>query len=467
MAQARIAMSVVAIVALSVACTRPDVTADTQPLAPPDTLTPLTTTSTRPQTTTTVHIDRAKIYQVDPITLEAVAGVEPIPVGDWAWGVSSADGSWLAMTVGYDDRSTQELRLIDVEDWAVANSWLPSIDSPLHVGDDGIVYVINGSPPTYHLRRLVPGQISPELVADLPNHFSWYDAHFTDGRALIFGLVSTNDDNVGEASLVTVDLVTGTQTVIPLPEVEIGTIGSMEVAGYGTTPFDAYPRVVWDEDGSRVLIVNPNEDVVVEVDPVTGEVDERPFGPGTLDSTPTESGPFEIGQRSAALGRPNGRVLYVASGVQTFELIDDYLTMRFDPLGIDAIDTETWEVIDRLDAPISDVYLSSDGNRLLASGQTYDDSPQRQLSQSSGFYVIDAVDLSVIAHHGADEPDRYYGGFSMNPGMPIGYVQSWEQATSIDVVNLDVGSIAASRIGGDLQFFAEAGVLVDTSFGTS
>ncbi len=75
--------------------------------------------------------------------------------------------------------------------------------------------------------------------------------------------------------------------------------------------------------------------------------------------------------------------------------------------------------------------------------------------------------LEVIAHHGADEPDRYYGGFSVNPGMPIGYVQSWERATSIDVVNLDVGSIVASKSGGDFQFFAEAGVLVDTSFGSS
>ncbi len=109
MTQARIVLGVVAIFALSVACTRPDVTADTQPLAPPDTLTPLTTTSTRPQTTTTVHIDRAKIYPVDPITLEAVAGVEPIPMGDWAWGVSSDNGSWLAMTVGYDDRNSHRV----------------------------------------------------------------------------------------------------------------------------------------------------------------------------------------------------------------------------------------------------------------------------------------------------------------------------------------------------------------------
>ncbi|HEY6628047.1 MAG TPA: hypothetical protein VI193_03585 [Acidimicrobiia bacterium] len=466
MTQARIVLGAVAIFALSVACTRPDVTADTQPLAPPDTLTPVTTTSTRPQTTTTVHIDRAKIYPVDPITLEAVAGVEPISMGDFTWGISSEDGSWLAMTVGYDDRTSQELRLIDVDNWVVANSWAFLVNNPIHLGDNGTVYVTDYSP-TPHLSQLIPGNVIADVIADLPPHFIWYDAHFTDQTGLIFGLVSINDDNIGEAVLVTVDLATYAVDVIPLPEVEIGTIGSMEIADFGPTNFDIYPQVVWGDDGSRVLIVNTNQDVVVEVDAVSGEVDEHLFGLNTLNSTPTETAPFEIGQRSAVIGGANGRVLYVASGVQTFELIDEDLTTRFDPLGIEAIDTETWEVIDRLDAPITDVHLSSDGNRLLATGQSYDDNPQSPQSRSSGFYVIDALDLSVIAHHGGEEPDRYFGGLAMNPGLPIGYVQTWEHATSIDVVDLDVGSIVATRSGGDIQFFAEAGVLVDTSFGTS
>ena len=467
MTQARIVLGVVAIFALSVACTRPDVTADTQPLAPPDTLTPPTTTSTRPQTTTTAQIDRARIYPVDPITLEAVAGIEPIPVGDWAWGVSSENGSWLAMTVGYDDRVTTELRLIDVHKWVVANSWLPSIDNPLQVADDGTIYVINGVVPTSHLSRLVPGEISPVLVADLPDHLSWHELHVDGDRAMVFGLLSPNDDDIGEAVLVTVDLTTGLIGEIPLPGVEVGGRGYLDVLQNGEMGFFAFPVVVWDDDRSRVLVVNANRDVVTEVNTVTAEVTDHEFGTDVLDSTPTVDHAFANGVRSAALGRPNGRVLYVASGVQTFELIDEYLTTRFDPLGIEAIDTETWEIIDRLDAPITEVSLSSDGNRLLATGQAYEDNPPSQLSQSSGFYVIDAGDLSVIAHHGDDEPDRYYGGFSMNPGMPIGYVQSWEQATSIDVVSLDVGSIVASRSGGDIQFFAEAGVLVDTSYGTS
>jgi hypothetical protein len=413
-----------------------------------------------------VHIDRAKIYPVDPTTLEAVAGFEPIPVGDWAWGVSSDNGSWLAMTVGRDDWNSTELQLIDVDNWVVADTWSPSIDYPIHIGDNGTIYVINGSS-TPHFSQMLPGEVTPAVIADLPDHFSWTDVHIEGQRATIFGFISPNDDEQGSAALVTVDLVTGKATEIPLPDVQIGSIGYLELPQNGDTPFYASPVVVWDEERPRVLIINTKQDVVTEVGTSTGEVIEHVFGTNVLDWTPTVDHPFTNGLRSAALGRPNGRLLYVASGVQTFELVDEYLTTRFEPLGIEVIDTETWEVIDRLDAPITDLSLSSDGNRLLATGQTYDDNPESQISQSSGFYVIDALDLEVIAHHEAEEPDRHYGGFSMNPGMPLGYVQSWERATNIDVVNLENGAIVASRNGGEIQFFAEAGVLVDTSFGSS
>ena len=71
---------VIATIALTVACTRPEVTADTQPLAPPD-LAPSTTVTTQPRTATTIDVDRASIYPVDPFTLEAVPGLDPIP--DW------------------------------------------------------------------------------------------------------------------------------------------------------------------------------------------------------------------------------------------------------------------------------------------------------------------------------------------------------------------------------------------------
>jgi hypothetical protein len=295
----------------------------------------------------------------------------------------------------------------------------------------------------------------------------WNELHIDNGLAMIFGLISPDTDYRGEGVLVTVELATGVTKEIPLPGVEVGTTGELELPQNGTTTFDANPAVVWDDEGSRLLIVEVNRDIVSEISPTTGEVVQHQFGSEAPNSTPTVDGPFTTGQRSAALGGPNGQVLYVASGVQTFELIDEYLTARFDPLGIEAIDTDTWKVVDRLDVPITYISMSTDGNRLLATGQSYEDNRESQRSQSSGLYVLDAGNLAVIAHHGDEEPDRYFGGFSMNPEMSLGYVQSWEQATTIDVIDLDAGSIVASRSGAELQLMAEAGILVDTSFGSS
>ncbi|HLF59731.1 MAG TPA: hypothetical protein VI980_00960 [Acidimicrobiia bacterium] len=457
----RTLLGVIALLAMTVACTRPEATPSTNLLAPPDSLSPPTTATTVVRTTTTIDVERASIYPVDPITLEAVAGFDPIAVGDWAWGISSDNGSWLALNVGHDDRDLTELRLIDVEDWEVATTWFPSIDTPLHVTDDGTIYVINGSPPNFHLSRMVPGETSPAVIADLPSQLYWYELHIQGGLALIFGLDSPNSDNRGEALIVTVELATGLVTEVPLPGVEVGTIGELVLPTYGSLTFDASPTIVWDDRRSRVLIVNANRDVITEINQTTGEVSEHRFGSDAPNSKPIADGAFTNGSRTAALGRPNGGVLYVATAVQTFEVVDDYLTATSTAEGIEAIDTETWEVIDRLDAPISEVYLSSAGDRLLASGQTYTDTPDTSGSESSGLYVIDAIALEVVAHHGADQPNRYYGGFSVNPDMRIGYVQTWDQMTKLYVVELENGNIVTTRQDFEIQFFADAGVLME------
>ncbi len=418
-----------------------------------------------PQPTTTIDVDRASVYPVDPITLEAVAGFDPIPVGDWAWGISSENGSWLALNVGRDFHDNMEMNLIDIDNWAVASTWSNSIDSPLHLTDDGTIYLINGSTSPYHLSRMVPGEVSPVVVADLPDHMIWFELHINDGLAMIFGLISPDDDYKGEGVLVTVELATGVTNEIPLPGVEVGTVGELELPQNGSTSFDAYPAVVWDDERSRVFIVDVNRDMVTEVSATTGEVIEHQFGSEASNSKPTADGPFTSGQRSAALGHPSGSVLYVASATLTFELVDDYLTVNLAPEGIETIDTSTWEVIDRLDEPISEIHLSSAGDRLLASGQQYTDTADTQESTSSGLYVIDPVDLVVVAHHDADQVDQYFGNFSFSPDSSIGYVTTWDQLTNLNVISLETGEIVATRSAPDIQFFATPSLLIEASPG--
>ncbi|MDP9495968.1 MAG: hypothetical protein M3P87_12115, partial [Actinomycetota bacterium] len=190
---------VVAFLAMTVACTSPETTAITEPLAPPDTFAPTTTATTERRTTTTVDTERAAIYRVDPHTLEPIADFDPIPAGDWAWAVSSKNGSWLAVNLGHDNQSQSEIRLIDVDGWQTAETWPHSIDSVAHVSDEGTIYVINGGWSSYHLSRLVPGETRPLLIADLPSSLYWYQLHIHDQLASIFGLNSPNGDNKGEA----------------------------------------------------------------------------------------------------------------------------------------------------------------------------------------------------------------------------------------------------------------------------
>ncbi|HLF43454.1 MAG TPA: hypothetical protein VJA46_08000 [Acidimicrobiia bacterium] len=449
-------LGVIALIAVTFACTRPEVTATTEPLAPPDSFAPSTTVTTQARTTTTVDVERASSYRVDPLTLEPLEGFEPIPMGDWFWGTTSENGSWIALSVGHDNRDLVELRLIDIDNWEVATTWTPSIDTPLHVTDDGTIYLINDPSPSFHLSRLVPGEIRPEVIADLPSSLYWYQLHIHDGLALIFGLDTPNRDDRGEAVVVTVDLSTGLVTEIPLPGVEVGIIAELDLGEMEPARLFADPAVVWDDDRSRVLIVHANQDVVTEVNPTTFEVTEHRFG--NEGSIPTADGPFSIGRRIAVLGR-DGRSLYVATAVQTFEAIDEGWTETLISTGIKAIDTETWEVVDRLDAPISEVYLSSAGDRLLATGQSYNYGPSTDESGSSGLYVIDPLGLELIAHHGPDQPNRFYGAFSFSKDSQIGYVTSWGQQTAIDVVDLETGDIIHTRSDPEIQIFGEVGIL--------
>jgi hypothetical protein len=45
--------------------------------------------------------------------------------------------------------------------------------------------------------------------------------------------------------------------------------------------------------------------------------------------------------------------------------------------------------------------------------------------------------------------------------MRLGYVTSWDDQTNIDVVSLDTGDIVHTRRDPEIQFFPEAGVLIE------
>ncbi|HET7847337.1 MAG TPA: hypothetical protein VFL72_07570 [Acidimicrobiia bacterium] len=471
----RTLLAVPVLFALTVACTGPEVSADTQPLAPPDSFAPPTTAAPPPPTGTTIDVDRASIYVIDPMTLEAIPGLDPIPVGDWFWGTTSSNGSWLALYAGDETGVSSDLVLIDVVDWETIATWSFVSEQPFHVTDEGTIYSLEGSSPNIKLSRRIGGQPDAAEVAQLPDDFySWYEIDVWDGNAVIFGYRSEDGGSTGEASIVTVDLSNGTVTQIPIPGVAFGTIDEVDIAETYPGVIAANPAVVWDHAGSRALVIHADKDIVTEVDLASSEVIDHPFGPepsvwGELFAwlvPPAQAGGMAYARkgRMAVLSGERGS-LHIATMLGDITTDENGWSSLNQPSGIVTVDTTTWQVVDRLDAPISEIFLSPDGDRLLATGYGYSETRDTYESNSSGFYLIDPIDLDVITHYAPGQPTAFHWGFSFSRDGRFGYVITSDTQTEIDVIDLETGVIINTRTDAEIQVFGEAGVLGEVDRG--
>lgn len=467
--QRRTLLAVIALIAVTVACTRPEITAITEPLAPPDTFAPSTTVTTQRRTTTTIDTERAAIYRVDPITLEPIAGFDPIPVGDWFWGVTSNNGAWLALYAGDETGVSSDLKLIDVDDWETVSTWDFVGEQPLYVTDDGTIYSFEGSSPSIKLSRRTAGQPDAEVVARLPDDFfSWYEIDLLQGNAAILGYRSVEGRSGGEAVIVTVDLSNGAITEIPLPGVDFGIVEEVDIAETYPAVIDASPAVVWDHEEYRALVVHANKDVVTEVDLATKEVSDHHFGPESsawgqlfawlVPPARAGGGAYASTRRMAVMSADRSS-LYIATMIGDIAVDETGWSSLHLPTGIITVDTATWQVVDRLDAPISEIFLSPTGDRLLATGYGYTQTRDTYESNASGFYVIDPIDLDVIARYDPGQPTELHWGFSFSRDAQLGYVTASDTQTEIDVIDLETGVILNTRSDPEIQMFGDIGVL--------
>jgi hypothetical protein len=391
------------------------------------------------------------IQRVNPRTLEPSAEFEPIPMGDYFWGHRpSPSHRYFAVTVSHDN-GINEIRLIDVEEWRQVESWAEYADSEIHAADDATLYFLRGE----QVRRVRPGETNSQIVADLPSGFStWAGPEASiDGRFNFVGTRSINSDGAQEAFVSIVDPATGEVTQIDLPEVHVGAVDPISQGPWAGYLYNS-PSFSWDRNANRLLAVHANEDVVSEVDVSSRVVTERTFsGFGADTSTGT--------RRWSALS-PDGRVLYVSNTDVTLIEDDDDWSVTTSPAGGIAIDTATWEVVARTDAPISDIYLSPAGDRLMASGYEMEEGATVSRANSSGLFLLDASDLTTLAHHEPEISDEGYA-ITFNQDAGVAYAFTWIGMQRIKAIDLATGEVLTTAENREfLDMIGPVGVLAST-----
>jgi hypothetical protein len=461
---------------LGVACSSSE-EATPEPTTPPGVFAPTptigdntsTVTSVPPVPTTAADVERAAMYRVDPVTLETLPEFEPIPMGDWFGGDSSADGQWLA-AIAYDETGfNRRLRLVHLPNWELRSEWeVFAVDAPLQTSDTGAVFLIDSTRMIPRLVRYTVGEEEPETVAELPFMAPWESHLVGDETFAVFGERAESGPDTGQAMIAVVDLAMATVMTITLPDVPLGVVREVELTSSLSGVVHVSPALVWDEDRSRVLIVHSGEDVVTEVAIDSGEVITHRFGPVVREFT--WSAPMQyIGEARSASHRrtaslsPDGRHLYVGTMTGDFVVEDESWSAVTTSTGIMSVDTSTWEIVGRLDAPISDVDLASDGTRILAWGYDQRGNDLSTDLQASGLYVIDPNHLDVVAHHVSVGPEKFYSPFSFAESAGVAYATNWaETESNIEVIDLATGDLIATHSGEFIQIFGEVGVLGET-----
>lgn len=430
-----------------------------QPTAPPDAFAPTPTigpsTTTRPEPTTTIDVERVVIQRVDPVSLQPVSAFEPIPMGDWfCCGRTSSDGRWLAGLAG-DDAGPNKIRLVDVTGWSEVATWNEYFDSIIYVNALGTVFFTRAQG-SGEVRQLAIDSGLSEPVADLRDGFSsWGDGVTEDGRFVLFGRQTANSEHF---MMIVVDMETGLARA-EVSEIEVPGVTTVEVdpvsQGLWAHYLQAAPSFSMDPAGGRAFVVHGEEDLVTAVDLDTGESTEHRLA-GTTD--------LGSGVRRWSAVGGDGRYLYLAT--RSVELIedDDDWSVRTSPAGVAKIDTTTWEMMARTDEPISDIYVSPDGDRLVGSGYTTEESESVYVSQSTGLFVLDTADLTVLSHYPAERPEQLWEGVTFSEGGSIGYVRTWLGGTArLSALEMATGQVLSTTESTEtLEMIGRVGVLAST-----
>lgn len=400
------------------------------------------------------------VSPIDPETLEPIPGLNPVAIGHHYVAGTRPDGRALAVIGWPSDASAGgQLQLIDLEPWTVR-----STGSTVDANVVALAFAPDGNDLYWPLSPTTPPFVSELVLAtgasgaevgrvSLPPALVPWDFRPTQrGRIAVFAVgtdgswLNNEPPRVLLIDPATRDLVADVQ----LEDVIAGQRGS-QATGFESSG----PGLAWDVARSLLYVIDASDDRLTVVDLDRGEVvaaTELESAQSPIDAlgawlVPTAYAKLVPGTDRTAVLDPDGRRLYVA----TLRRTQSDNSRKFDEvaLGGFVVDTDTLRIVGRIDQPVSELALSPDGARLLATGtDVLSRSDAAGVVTPHGLFVLDPVSLEELAHIPSAGPMRVA---SFSPDGGIAYLQSWEDDPSagqecvISSLRLDRLDIAAQR----------------------
>ena len=371
----------------------------------------------------------------------------------------SSNERWLGIIAADDDGSSYA----GVFDLARGTMAAPFVDlgaefTDLWIDDNATLYMIRSVGSEPGLYRLALGGRETEVVAELSVGLSQRGPARLEpdgSEFVIFGVTTRPSfDRSGSAVLYVVDLENGTQRDLDLSFIRAG-FETLQDTGAGPVVKTWDPALIWDPGRRLVYVVHADSDRItaIDLDDLSVAADQEFNSPNSaLVSAfswliPPAHAKFYDGNRRQGVLSADGARLFVATGAsEAFEQSDGRWASTETPLGIQVIDVDRLQEVDRIDLPVDSVALSPDGTMLFASGtsRAWSEGGTSQI-EPHGLFVLDSSDLSQIAHL----------DFGQSVGPPlfsldgsIMYVASWSEhtgTTTLHAVDLETMEVAGER----------------------
>ncbi len=373
---------------------------------------------------------------IDPITLAPISGLAPLPVGHHYVDATSPDGGTLAL-IGWptDSGSGGRLQMLDLERWNVHKTEA-AIDGNVNAltfapDGDSLYWTLapeTAAPPSTDLVRAAAATGVETARLSLPRSLVPWDFRPTrDGRVAIFAVsVDASWLSGDPPRVVIVDPAAG--RVLANVQLDGVVAGQRRTEGGGYESFR--PGLAWDMARGRLYVVDANDDRLTVVDLGSGRVSksidlkraQTPLEALGEWLAPSAEAKVLPGTDRTAVLDPEGRRLYVATLRRTFS--DNFREYSEAPMGGFVVDTDSLQIVGPIEQPVSELALSPDGARLLATGtEVLSVHDQTGSETPHGLDVLDPLTLKLLAH--IPSGDRM-GVVGFSSDSRLAYLQTWE-----------------------------------------